>query len=165
MEIGDDVSDPMVAMGGGILKGAGRGHLLHPSCASRSGRLAANVTDSPWAHHQQRAQILNGTSTRPVDVIYGDISTIGNWVWSQEALFPSQQFASRPRYQASMETPDDASEEDTQNPVFMPLPQSLGTQPQPPCYGEIDHHGERRLRRDWYEMPYRAPQECEPHVA
>ncbi len=62
-EIRNERSDPMVAMGNEILRGAGHSHLLHPSCASRPGRLAANITDSPWACHQQRAQKLNGTST------------------------------------------------------------------------------------------------------
>ncbi len=62
----------MAATGGGILRGARHGHLLHPSCASRPGRLAVNVTDSPWTRHQQRAQKLNGTSARPVDAIYRD---------------------------------------------------------------------------------------------
>ncbi len=64
-EIGDERSDPVAATGGGILRGAGHGYLLHPQCASRPSRLAANVTDSPWARHQQRAQSLNRTSTRP----------------------------------------------------------------------------------------------------
>ncbi len=41
-----------------------------------------------------------------------------------------------------METPDDASEEDAQ-PEFVPLPRSTGTQPQPPCYGDIDYRSER----------------------
>ncbi len=63
----------MAGTSGGILRGARHGYLLHPSCASRASRLAANVTDSPWARHQQRAQKLNGTSTRPVDVVYGDV--------------------------------------------------------------------------------------------
>ncbi len=34
----------------------------------------------------------------------------------------------------------------------MPLPRGMGIQPQPPRYGDIDHHGERRSRRDWCEM-------------
>ncbi len=78
-----------------------------------------------------------------------------------EGTAPCQQFAPKQRFQASMETPDDASEEDAQ-PEFVPLPRSTGTQPQPPRYGDIDYRGERRSRRDWYEMLHRAPRECEP---
>ncbi len=33
-EIGDERSDLMVATGGGIVRGARHGHLLHPSCAT-----------------------------------------------------------------------------------------------------------------------------------
>ncbi len=75
-----------------------------------------------------------------------------------------QQFGPGQRCQASVETPDDASEEDAQ-PEFMPLPRSTGTQPQPPHYGDVDYRGERRSHHDWYEMPHRAPRECEPPVA
>ena len=53
-DIGYERSDPVAATGGGILRGAGHGHLLHPQCASRPSRLAANITDSPWTRHQQR---------------------------------------------------------------------------------------------------------------
>ncbi len=77
---------------------------------------------------------------------------------------PCQQIAPQPRYQTSLETPDDASEEDAQHPEIMPLPRGMGTQPQP-RYGDIDHHGKRRSRLDLYEMSYRAPGECEPPVA
>ncbi len=83
----------------------------------------------------------------------------------QEGLNPSQEFAPQQRYPTSLETPDDASEEDARQPEFVPLPRSTGTQPQPPRYGDIDYRGERRSRRDWYELPYRAPRECEPPVA
>ncbi len=31
---GDERSDPVAATGGGILRGAGHGYLLHPQCAS-----------------------------------------------------------------------------------------------------------------------------------
>ncbi len=72
-EIGDERSDPMAASGSGILRGAAHGYLLHPSCASQSSRLAANVTDSPWARHQQRAQKLKKSSTRPAAAVYGDV--------------------------------------------------------------------------------------------
>ncbi len=51
-----------------------------------------------------------------------------------EALVLSRQLAPSPRYQASMETPDDASEGDAQDPEFMPLPRGMGIQPQPPHY-------------------------------
>ncbi len=160
-EIGDERSDLMVTTGGGILSGARHGHLLHPICASR---LADNVTDSPRARHQQRTQKLNGTSTRSMDAIYGNVHYRERGM-EQEGPVPSRQFAPRLRYQASMEIPDDASKEDAQNLELMPLARGMGTQAQPPHYGEIDHHGERRSRRDWYQMLYRAPQECEPHVA
>ncbi len=40
-EIGDERSDPMAATGGGILRGAGHGYLLYPSCTSQPSRLAA----------------------------------------------------------------------------------------------------------------------------
>ncbi len=95
----------MVAMGSGILRGARHGRLLHPSCASRPGQLAASVTDSPRAHHQQRAQKLNGTSARPVDAIYGDVPYRERGM-EQEGLVPSRQFAPHPRHQAYMETPE-----------------------------------------------------------
>ncbi len=163
MEIGDQRLDPMVAADGGILRGAGHGHLLHPSCASRPSRLVANVTDRPCARLQQRAQKLNWTSTRPLDAIYGDVHYRERGL-EQEGPVLSRQFAPRPRYQASLETPDDASEKDAQNPEFMPLPRGMGTQPQPPRYSDIGHHGKRLSCRDWYEMPYRAPQQCEPHT-
>ncbi len=81
-----------------------------------------------------------------VDAIYGDVHYRERGV-EQEGPILSWQFAPRPRYQVSMETPDDASEEDAQNPEFMPLPWGMGTQLQPPCYGDVDHHGERHLRR------------------
>ncbi len=102
---------------------------------------------------------LNGTSTRPVDAIYGDVHYPERGL-EQEGPVTSQQFAPRQRYQASLETPDDASEEDAQYPEFMPLSQGMGTQPQPPHYGDLNHCGERCSRRDWYEMLYRAPREC-----
>ena len=140
-EIGDERSDPMAATGSGILRGAGHGYLLHPQCASRPSRLAANVTDSPWARHQQRAQSLNKTSTRPSGAVYRDVHYREPSL-EHEGTVPCQQFAPRQRYQASMETPDDASEEDAQ-PEFVPLPQSTGTQPQPSRYGDIDYRGER----------------------
>ncbi len=162
-EMGDERSYPMAAMGGGILRGDGHGYLLHPSCASQPSRLGANVTNSPWAHHQQRAQKLNGTSTQPVDAIYGDARYRERGL-EQEGPVSCQQFAPHQSYQASLETPNDLFKEDAQHPEFMPLPRDMGTQPQPPHYGDIDHRGERRSRRDRYEMLYRAPHECEPPV-
>ncbi len=89
-EIVDERSDPMVAMGGGILRGAEHGHLLHPGCASQPGRLPANVTDVPWARHQQGAQKLNGISAQPMDAIYGDVHTIRNGVWRKKARFQAK---------------------------------------------------------------------------
>ncbi len=141
-ENGDERSDPMAATGSGILRGARQGYLLHPQCASWPSRLPANVTDSPWARHQQRAQ--NKTSTRPADAVYGDAHYRERGL-EQEGTVPCQQFAPRQRY---LETSDDASEEDTQHPEFVPLPRGMDTQPQPPRHGDIDHRGERHSRRD-----------------
>ena len=108
--IGEERSDPMAATGGGILRGVGHDTLLHPSSASRHSRLAANVTDSPSARHQQRAQSLTKTSTRPTDAVYGDVH-----YWERglehEGTVPCQQFSPRQRYQDSLETPDDVSAE------------------------------------------------------
>ena len=110
-EIGEERSDPMAATGSGVLIGAEHGYLLHPQCASRRSRLAANVTDSPWARHQQRAQSLNKTSTRPSGAVYRDVHYRKPGL-EYEGTVPCQQYAPRQRYQASMDTPDDASEED-----------------------------------------------------
>ena len=76
-----------------------------------------------------------------MDAIYGAVHYRERGM-EQEGPVPRRQFAPCPRYQASMENPDDASEEDTQNPEFMPLPRGMGTQPQPPRFGDIDHRGE-----------------------
>ncbi len=162
-EIGDERSDPVAATGGGILRGAGHGYLLQPQCASRPSRLATNVTDSPWARHQQRAQNLSQAPTRPSGAVYRDVHYRDPGLEHEGTIPCQQQFVPRQRYQTSMETPDDASETDAQ-PEFVPLPRSTGTQPQPPHYGDVDYRGERRSRRDWYEMPQRAPRECEPPV-
>ncbi len=136
----------MAATGSGILRGARHGYLLHPQCASRPSRLATNVTVSPWAHHQQRPQSLNQTSTRPSRAAYGDV------LYREPGLehtgtVPCQQYAPRQRHQALLETPDDASEDYAQA-EFVPLPRSTGTQPQPPRYGDIGYRGERRYCRD-----------------
>ncbi len=96
-EIGDETSDPVAAMGGGILRGAGHGHLLHPQCASWPSRLAANVTDNLWAHHQQRAQSLNKTSTRPSGAVYKNVHYREPGL-EHESKVPCQQFAPRQRY-------------------------------------------------------------------
>ncbi len=45
--------EPTAAMGAGLLRGARHGYLLHRDRVSRSSRLAADMTDSPWARHQQ----------------------------------------------------------------------------------------------------------------
>ncbi len=119
-EIGDERSDPVAATGGGILRGAGHGYLLHPQCASRPSQLAANVTNSPWARHPQRAQSLTRPSTRPLGAVYRDVHYREPGL-EHEGTVPCQQFAPIQRCQASMETPDDASEEDAQ-PEFVPLP-------------------------------------------
>ncbi len=108
-EIGDERLDPVAATGCGILRVAGHGYLLYPQCASRPSRLAANVTDSPCACHQQRAQSLKRTSTRPSGAVYRDTHYREPGL-EHEGTVPCQQFAPRQRYQASMETPDDASE-------------------------------------------------------
>ncbi len=91
-EIGDERSDAMAATGSGILRLAGHGYLLHPQCASRPSRLAANVTDSPWARHQQRAQKLTKTSTRPSRAVYGDVHYQERGLEHEETV-PCQQYA------------------------------------------------------------------------
>ncbi len=83
-----------------------------------------------------------------MDAIYGDVYYRKRRM-EQKSPVPSRQFAFRPRYQAFMKTPDDASEEDVQEPELMPRTQGMGIQPHSPRYGDIDHRGERRSRRDW----------------
>ena len=57
--------EPMAATGAGLPRGAGHGYLLHPDRVSRPSRLAADTTDGPWAHHQQRASRLTPSQPRP----------------------------------------------------------------------------------------------------
>ncbi len=91
-----------------------------------------------------------------MDAIYGDVH-YRECGMEHKGTVPSRQPATRSRYQASMVTPDDASEDDARYPEFMLLPRGLGIQPQPPCYGDIGLRGKRSSPRDWYEMLYRAP--------
>ncbi len=51
------------------MRGAGHGYLLHPSRASRPSRQAADVTDSPWACHQQRAHRMGSETVHGAEAI------------------------------------------------------------------------------------------------
>ncbi len=60
---------PGTTTGTGFMRGAGQGYLLHPSRASRPTRQAADVTDSPWARHQQRAHQMVSEPIRGAEAI------------------------------------------------------------------------------------------------
>ena len=139
---------PGATTGMGLMRGAGHGYLLHPSRARRPSRQAADVTDSPWAHHQQRAHRMCSEPVRGAEAIPR----------AEEVNIP--RVARKPVSQSwqpcPMEIPDSPSKGEETDEGYIgypPLPPGIKPRPRPPRYGEHNRCSECLSRRDWFELP------------
>ncbi len=126
-ENGPREGSPRATTGTGLMRGAGHGYLLHPSRASRPSRQAADVTDSPWARHQQRAHRMVSEPTRGPEAIQGDVPER-----EKAEEFNGLRVARKP---CPMEIPDSPSEGEETDEGYIgypPLPPGIKPQPLPP---------------------------------
>ncbi len=132
---------PVTATGTWVLRGAGHSHLLHPSRASQPTQPAADAMDSTWVRHQQRAHRINSNSTQSTGAIYGAVHDREQG-GKHEGPGLTRQPLPRARYPTSLESHDDASEDDALEIGFIPLPRGMGSRSQPPHYGDVARGGE-----------------------
>ncbi len=160
-ENGPREGSPRATTGMGLMRGAGHGYLLHPSQTSRPSRQAADVTDSPWTRHQQRAHRMVSEPVRGSEAIPRDVPER-----EMAEEFNGRRVARKPVSQpwqpCPMEIPDFPSEgEETDDGYvgYPPLPPGIKPKPLLPRYGEHNRGGERLSRRDWFELPRRGVRE------
>ncbi len=136
--------DLIATTGAGLLRGAGYGYFLHPDRLSRPTWLTADLVDSPWAHHQQRADGFTNNQPRSTSASqYG----VHDWVAEPLGTGMARQPAPQPIPQGSMEMPDPPSEgkETDEGYAVIPSPTTgnKSTTHYVPHYVEPNHGGER----------------------